>query len=173
MIQQTYFELFQLPQAFNLDQSALAAAYRQVQKQVHPDKFAGLPAAEQRMAVQFASFVNQAYDTLRHSVKRGEYLLSLAAENTSMQNSTTTDPAFLIQQMHWREALSDCPQAAEPLAALDALRAEAKREMSVQEGVFGAAYQAQNWPEARQALGKLMFVTKLLADIHQQEDQFL
>ena len=173
MIQQTYFELFQLPQAFELDQAALAAAYRKVQMQVHPDKFAGLPAAEQRMAVQFASFVNQAFDTLRYSVKRGEYLLTLAAQGEPMQNSTTTDPAFLIQQMQWREALSECKDAADPLAALEALRGESKREASLLEGQFSAAYQSQNWPEARQILGKLMFVTKLLADIHQQEDQFL
>lgn len=173
MIQQNYFQLFQLPQAFDLDQAALAAAYRKIQQQVHPDKFAGLPAAEQRIAVQFASWVNQAYDTLRHSVKRGEYLLTLAAQHESMQNSTTTDPEFLIQQMQWREMLSDCHSEIEPLAALDRLRVQAKQEMSALEGQFSAAYQGQDWPLARQILGKLMFVNKLLADIHQQEDQFL
>ncbi|HEY6529803.1 MAG TPA: Fe-S protein assembly co-chaperone HscB [Cellvibrionaceae bacterium] len=173
MIQQNYFELFQLPQAFDVDQAALASAYRKVQQQVHPDKFAGLPAAEQRIAVQFASYVNQAYDTLRHSVKRGEYLLALAGQGESMQNSTTQDSAFLIQQMQWRETLGECQLEAEPLKALDKLRLEAKREMSALEGQFGAAYQGQDWPLARQILGKLMFVNKLLADIHQHEDQFL
>lgn len=173
MIQQSYFDLFQLPQAFEIDQASLAAAYRKVQMQVHPDKFAGLPAAEQRIAVQFASYVNQAYDTLRHSVKRAEYLLTLAGQSQSMQNSTTSHPAFLMQQMQWREALAECREQPEPLAALDALRGETQGEMKVLEGHFSAAYQSQDWPQARQILGKLMFVNKLLADIHQQEDQFL
>ncbi|HMW50244.1 MAG TPA: Fe-S protein assembly co-chaperone HscB [Cellvibrionaceae bacterium] len=173
MIQHNYFELFQLPQAFDLDQAALAAAYRKVQQQVHPDKFAGLPAAEQRMAVQFAALVNQAFDTLRHSVKRAQYLLELAGQGQSMQNSSTTDPEFLLQQMQWRERLADCQDEADPLAALDALRQQAKAAMAVLEGEFGAAYKACNWPEARQLLGKLMFVNKLLADIHQHEDLYL
>jgi molecular chaperone HscB len=173
VIQQNYFELFQLPQAFDIDQAALAAAYRKVQQQVHPDKFAGEPAAEQRIAVQFASYVNQAYDALRHSVKRGEYLLTLAAQSESMQNATTSDPAFLIQQMQWRETLAECQHEAEPILALDKLRLEAKREMSGLEGQFAEAYESQDWPLARQILGKLMFVNKLLADIHQHEDQFL
>lgn len=173
MIQQNYFELFHLPLAFDIDQSALASAYRNVQKQVHPDKFAGLPAAEQRIAVQFASWVNQAYDTLRHAVKRGEYLLELAGQASSMENAKTADPAFLMQQILWREALAECPQQLEPLKALDALRFEAKEQQKNLEQIFSKAYTAQDWPLARQTLGKLMFVSKLLADIHQQEDHFI
>ena len=173
MIQQNYFELFQLPQGFELDQGALLAAYRKVQQQVHPDKFAGLPAAEQRMAVQFAALVNQAFDTLRHSVKRAEYLMSLAGHEQSMQNSSTTDPDFLVQQMQWRERLADCQDEADPLAALDALRQQAKAAMSALEGAFSAAFKATDWPLARQILGKMMFVNKLLADIHQHEDLYL
>lgn len=173
MIQQNYFELFQLPQAFELDQAALAAAYRKVQQQVHPDKFAGTPAAEQRMAVQFAALVNQAFDTLRHSVKRAEYLLSLAGQGQSMQNTATTDPEFLMQQMHWRERLAECQDEADPLAALDGLRHQAKAAMAALEGAFSAAFNMMDWAQARQILGKMMFVNKLLADIHQHEDTYL
>lgn len=173
MIQQNYFELFHLPLAFEVDQAALAAAYRHVQKQVHPDKFAGLPSAEQRIAVQFASWVNQAYDTLRNSVKRGEYLLELAGQGSSMENAKTSDPAFLMQQMQWREALAESAECADPLKALDALRLQAKAAQDNLEQVFSQAYTAQDWPQARQALGKLMFVGKFLADIHQHEDHYI
>lgn len=172
MIQHNYFEIFQLPQAFDLDQAALATAYRTIQQQVHPDKFAAAPAAEQRMAVQFAALVNQAFDTLRQSVKRAEYLLGLAGQGQSMQNSSTTDSQFLLQQMQWREQLADCQNAAEPLPALEALRQEAKAAMTALEANFSRAYSAADWPTAQQTLGKLMFVNKLLTDIHQLEDQF-
>ena len=172
MIQQNYFELFQLPQAFELDQAALASAYRKVQQQVHPDKFAGTPAAEQRMAVQFAALVNQAFDTLRHSVKRAEYLLSLAGQGQSMENIATTDPGFLMQQMQWREQLADCKDEADPLQALGTLRLQAKSAMAAHEGEFAKAYAQGDWPLARHILGKLMFVSKLLADIHQHEDTY-
>ena len=74
---QTYFELFELPASYALDRERLDSAYRELQNKVHPDKFAAKSEAEQRVAMQWATKVNEAYQTLKMPISRGVYLLQL------------------------------------------------------------------------------------------------
>ena len=71
---QNFFELFNLPMQFDLDIVALEAAYRNVQRLVHPDRFVTASDAEKRAAVQYASLANDAYQTLRNPLKRAMHL---------------------------------------------------------------------------------------------------
>ena len=68
-----HFQLFDLPPSFALDMAALDAAYRRVQGQVHPDRFAAGTAAENRVAMQWATQANEAYRTLKSPLKRAAY----------------------------------------------------------------------------------------------------
>jgi len=45
-----YFELFGLPEGFELDDAALEARYRTLAAQFHPDRSAAASAFEQRQA---------------------------------------------------------------------------------------------------------------------------
>jgi molecular chaperone HscB len=117
---QTHFELFGLPQSYALDRDKLDAAYRDLQNTVHPDRFAAQPDAEQRVAMQWATQVNEAYQTLKHPVSRGVYLLKLQGVDALDANNTKMAPAFLMQQMEWREAIEDA-RVGKHTAALDAL----------------------------------------------------
>jgi molecular chaperone HscB len=54
----SHFELFNLPEQFALDASALDHAYRTVQAQVHPDRFAAAGDAQKRIAMQWATRTN-------------------------------------------------------------------------------------------------------------------
>ena len=65
-----HFELFHLPPQFALDMHALDAAYREVQNRVHPDKFINASGAEKRVAMQWATRANEAYQTLKNPLKR-------------------------------------------------------------------------------------------------------
>jgi molecular chaperone HscB len=58
-----HFHLFQLPVRFALDAGELEEAYRQVQTRVHPDRFAAASGAEKRVAMQWATRANEAFDT--------------------------------------------------------------------------------------------------------------
>ena len=58
MAQMTPFELFGLKPAFKVDLEALHAAHERAILQVHPDRFADRPAAERRVAEQWASRIN-------------------------------------------------------------------------------------------------------------------
>jgi molecular chaperone HscB len=42
---QNHFELFHLPQRFDIDLAALDQAYHEVQNRVHPDKFSAASSA--------------------------------------------------------------------------------------------------------------------------------
>src|ERR1700739_5168635 len=119
----SHFDLFDLPAQFALDASALDHAYRTVQSQVHPDRFAAAGDAQKRIAMQWATRANEAYQTLRDPLKRATYLLSLRGIDVGAHNNTAMEPAFLMQQMEWREAIGDAG-GAENVDALDSLAGE-------------------------------------------------
>src|ERR1700754_3053677 len=124
---QNHFELFGLTQRFAVDQAQLDQAFRKVQAQVHPDRHAAGGDAGRRVAMQWATRANEAYQTLRDPLKRATYLLSLRGVNVGAENNTAMEPAFLMQQMEWRENIEDAA-AAKNVDALDALLAELRDE---------------------------------------------
>lgn len=125
---QDFFSLFNLPRRFQLDLAALEQAYRDLQARVHPDKFAHLPESEQRQAVQWATRVNEGYQTLRKPVARARYLLSLHGVQTEEETNTAMPAEFLMQQMEWREAIEEARQAKDD-AQLDRLESRLRNEM--------------------------------------------
>ena len=162
---QTHFELFGLPQSYALDRDKLDAAYRELQNTVHPDRFAAQPEAEQRVAMQWATQVNEAYQTLRHAVNRGVYLLKLQGIDAFDASNTRMAPAFLMQQMEWREAIEDA-RAGKRMAVLDALtddlRAAHRRiEAQLAELIDTAHY----YIAASEDVHQLRFMDKLIVEI--------
>ncbi len=114
-----YFELFGLPQTYQIDTGALAERYREVQRVLHPDRFASASDRERRLSLQGATRVNEAFDTLKDPVRRARYLLSLHGVDTDAQQQTTQDPGFLMEQMELREELEAARSSPEPLVRLD------------------------------------------------------
>ena len=64
------FDIFGLPCQFELDSAALSASYLRLQNQTHPDRFANSSAQEKRLAVQWATRVNEAYKRLQNPMER-------------------------------------------------------------------------------------------------------
>jgi len=100
-----YFDLFAIPTAFSIDQSTLTSTYRELQKQYHPDKFTMHSDAERFSAMQKSTQINDAYQTLKNTCLRAEYLLLLSGYDIELQK-TLQDTPFLIQQMDWREKMA-------------------------------------------------------------------
>ena len=156
---QNHFALFHLPQQFAVDLKALDQAYRDVQNQVHPDKFARSPDAEKRVAMQWATRANEAYQTLRSPMRRATYLCELNGVDLETESNTSMAPAFLMQQMEWREALDDARAAIDvnALAALDRDLADTRRAQLDQ---IGAALDGQDFHQAALGVRQLMFLEK-------------
>ena len=156
---QNHFDLFQLPARYTIDMAALDAAYRDVQGQVHPDRFVNASDAEKRVAMQWATRANEAYQTLKHPLKRARYLCELHGIDVGAESNTAMPVDFLMQQMEWREALGDA-RASKDMAALDALDAEVAADRKARLVRIGAQLDAGDYAPAAEGVRALMFLEK-------------
>lgn len=161
---ENHFALFQMTPAFAIDAAALDAAYRELQSRVHPDKFAAATDAEKRVAMQWATRANEAYQTLKHPLKRAAYLCELNGIDLGIESNTAMAPAFLMQQMEWREALDDARDSRD-LGALEALDAELRTERQRQLADIGALLDGGHYDKAGERVRQLMFVERFGEDV--------
>ena len=154
-----HFALFQLKPVFAIDAEQLDAAYRELQARVHPDKFAAATDAEKRVAMQWATRANEAYQTLKHPLKRASYLCEMHGVDLGIESNTTMPTAFLMQQMTWREALDDARDARD-LAALEALESELRAARTQQLQVIETHLDAGQFDQAGEQVRQLMFIEK-------------
>lgn len=161
-----YFELFGLPPAFALDAARLEQAYRDLQSEVHPDRFAHASEAEKRLSMQWATRVNEAYQTLRNPLARARYLLALHGVDTEEETNTAMPANFLLAQMEWREAIQEARDAG-ALAELDHLAVKLERELDALEGELASKIDRErDFPAAAATVRKMRFFEKLREDIH-------
>lgn len=168
--QQNHFELFGLAQSYQLDATQLERQYLALQSLVHPDKSAHLPDAEQRLALQRATLVNEAYQTLRNPIRRARYLLSLHGVDTQEETNTAMPLDFLMAQMEWREAVAEAQQARDA-AALGTLEARMHHETRELEAQLAVKIDAEkDYAVAAELVRKLRFMEKLAEEIHAAYD---
>ncbi|HEX7638028.1 MAG TPA: Fe-S protein assembly co-chaperone HscB, partial [Burkholderiaceae bacterium] len=103
----TDFALFGLPERFGLDLPALDAKWKALQGAAHPDRFATETGAAQRVAMQWAIRINEAYRRLKNPLARAAYLCGLHGADVDAERNTAMPADFLMQQMAWRERLED------------------------------------------------------------------
>ncbi len=163
------FKLFGLPRLQRLDNDALAACRRDLQSQVHPDRFASQGAAAQRVAMQWAVRVNQAWQRLRDPLQRAAYLCELRGITVDAERNTAMPPEFLMQQMAWREALDDAASAA-TVQALEALIVADQRRMLQEVAVL--LDDEDDPATAADRVRALMFVARFRRDIDQRLETF-
>lgn len=162
---QNHFELFGLSVDFQLDVVALERAYRDVQREVHPDRFAHAGASEQRLAAQWATRVNEAYQTLKSPLNRGRYFLKVHGIETEEESNTAMPLDFLMQQMEWREAVVEAKRAKDP-AQLDVLSGTKRDEERKLFALLAAQLSdATRYSVARETVRKLRFLEKLGEEI--------
>jgi molecular chaperone HscB len=161
---QNHFELFQLPMRFAVDAAALDSAYRDVQGKVHPDRFVGATDAEKRVAMQWATRANEAYQTLKNPQKRAQYLCELNGVSLQVESNTAMPMAFLMQQMEWREALAEA-RAAKDVDALEALEAQLRADRKVRMADLERVLDANDYEQAAQDVRALMFLDKFNEEV--------
>ena len=166
-LQSTDFELFGVSPQFAQDVAALDARWKELQRQVHPDKFATQGAAAQRVAMQWSARINEAYRRLKDPLKRAAYLCELNGSPIEAENNTAMPAAFLMQQMELREGLDDAstPEELAQIASLsESMRTQALVDIERQADL------EQNWPAATQTVRALMFLEKLASDIARKRE---
>ena len=156
---QNHFELFHLPRQFAIDAGALDAAYREVQGRVHPDKFVNATDAEKRVAMQWATRANEAYQTLKNPQRRAQYLCELHGVDLQVESNTAMPMAFLMQQMEWREELAEA-RATRNAELLDQLDGQLRSARKGQLKDIEAQLDAGDYHAAAQGVRALMFLEK-------------
>lgn len=160
-----FFSLFELPRAFRLNVSELDSRYRDVQAQVHPDRFANAPEGERRLSMQWATRANEAYQTLKKPLGRARYLLELHGHDLQAENNTAMPADFLMEQMEWREAVMEA-RAGRDHHELEHLHNRLRADIdSRYEEVGQLLDDAKEFALATDRVRRLMFLEKLLSEI--------
>jgi molecular chaperone HscB len=169
-----YFELFDIPVAFDIDLNDLSSRYQELQRQVHPDKFATATDQERRISVQQTANINEAFRVLKDPLQRGRYLLELYGVRLDDEMDTSSDTAFLMEQMALREALAEIREQPDPVEALLKLIADIdarERELidtvknNFNNPTTGALQRARN------TIQKLQFIKRLQEEAAELEEE--
>jgi molecular chaperone HscB len=140
---------------------ALEKAYRNIQSQVHPDRFAHAGDAERRASLQWTTRVNEAFQVLRNPVSRAKHLLELHGVDVQFETNTQMPTDFLLQQLELREEL-EAGVKKKDVSRLDGLRSRLsgeKRELEDQ--IRSTIDQAKDYAGAADLVRKLMFLSRL------------
>jgi len=163
-----YFEMFGLTPRFGIDINSLELSFRRLQTQLHPDRHVSNGEAEQRLALQFSTALNDGYRTLRHPVSRAQSLLNLAGKPLA---NVAVSPAFLMAQMEWHEAIEEACTSRDA-AALNALSRRLKYKVSLHEQNLAVALdEYHDFDAAAQQVNELRFYEKLRVEIDSAQDK--
>ncbi len=171
------FELLGVDPRFDLDLSALEKRHRDLSRTLHPDRYAGSPAAERRQALNKAIEVNEAWRTLRDPIRRAESLCARLNMPVDTSSYPPAAPAFLMEMMELREALSDAKSAGD-LSAVEKLRESVETSetacLSDLQAAFGAVKPADSLPEGLvKRIGELRYYRRFLEEARAIEDELL
>jgi molecular chaperone HscB len=159
------FTLFGLPRRFALERTDIDARWKALQAQVHPDRFAAEGGAAQRVAMQWAVRVNEAYRRLKDPLSRAAYLCELRGAPIDAEKNTAMPEDFLLQQLHWREALDEAADA----PAVERLKRDVAAQRSQALRRIEQRLDASDDPAAAaREVRALMFIERFAEDIGQR-----
>src|SRR5690349_15902929 len=120
-----YFEVFGLPRTLGIDLAALEKTFHDLSRKYHPDYFTTAPPAEKTQAVRMTALVNDAYRTLRHPVRRVDYLLSLYGLKA---DGSKVPQSLLMEVFEINEQLEEVKAGRASIEEADSLRAQIKEK---------------------------------------------
>lgn len=162
--EENYFALFGLPPLFAIDTNLLRERFHDLQRSLHPDRFAHGTDAERRASMLMAARVNDAYALLRSPLQRARYLLLLQGIAPSALDGVRPTNAFLQMQMDWREAFDEA-YAAHNRTALDALASRVLAVSGQRYDDLAAALTRQRSADAAVLIAELQFLERLSTTI--------
>ena len=165
-----YFEIFGLPVDYAVDLELLDDRFLDLQKQVHPDRFAAGTDHEKRLAMQWATLVNTANETLRSSLPRAIYVLGL--RGVELEDNPTLPPALLMDQIELREQLESIEDGEGGLKELDAFRQRMQKTIKQVQAEFKEALD-EDTDKAERLVYELQFISKLMDSANRVEEKLL
>lgn len=173
-IQQNYFSFLGFPESYNIDLQALSARYLELQKTLHPDRFAHLSEREIRLSVQYTAYLNEAVTALKSPLGRAQYLLYLNGIDVISEISVKLDPAFLFEQMALRDDLEDIKALVSPEEPLDLFMHKVTGQLSEYQSAFSDCFDVKDTASLEMAAAivrKMQFMVKLQKEIELVENE--
>ena len=175
-LSQNYFELFGFSISYEIDLLKLSEIYRELQKTVHPDRFANASDREKLRSAQKATYVNEAYSCLKSPIQRAQYLLEINNIKYDDERETIQDPEFLMEQMELREALADVRDSNNALTNLDNMIGNIRGRVNKdQEKLSNLLFELseQNLLKAKKVIQEMRFLLKLQHEAEELEEELV
>ncbi|PZC80616.1 hypothetical protein B5X24_HaOG214183 [Helicoverpa armigera] len=150
-----YFKIMGVSETYDLDEAELAKKYKELQRYLHPDKFANRQKEEQEISEKYSSLVNEAYKTLLEPLNRGIYMLRLRGKE--IPENTEVDQAFLMQIMEKNEEVEN----AETEEEIMALNAENKKQIKTLQKQVSTAFFDGDMKRVIRLLGVMKYYTSI------------
>ncbi|RYE94761.1 MAG: Fe-S protein assembly co-chaperone HscB [Myxococcales bacterium] len=168
------FALLGVEPRFDLDLEALEQRYREVSRQVHPDRFARAGAAERRQALGRAVDVNAAWRTLRDPLGRASAVL--ARLGVAVDERQPASQAMLMDFLELREELADARHDEAAVRRLEATVREREAAASARlaaalDRLVGGHDRAALAAPALDALGELRYVRRFLDEVRAIDEE--
>jgi molecular chaperone HscB len=117
-----YFELFGLPIGFQVDTNKLRAAFMDIQRASHPDKFAQSNSYEQDEALERSALANKGFSLLNNKDQIMPYVLELKGI-IDADEKYALSPDFLMEMMELNEAWMEADDESAQQSILSQIKA--------------------------------------------------
>lgn len=158
--QTDHFARLGFARTFDLDPKLVERRYFELQRRLHPDRFATKSPKERQLSQAQATSLNDAYETLMDPLRRAVYLLRLSGIEVGGEGKTVADPALLMEAMEMREALAEARTSGE----VDRVVARAKAEADAVRSALSTHFAATDLDAARTDTLRLTYLDKLVED---------
>ncbi len=159
-----YFQRLGLPRNVDVDRDMMDKHFTSLMRSFSPDRFVIRSHAEKAYATKHREVLQEAYDTLRDTVRRSRYWIQLHAEENKEGEAVVppSNESGLVAEL---QAVLD---AAEEAVECDRLARRAGQE--IEQGVMKllGSLRKQDWPMANEILGTLDGLETLITDVRQK-----
>jgi molecular chaperone HscB len=176
------FAVLGLPRKFEVDLAVAESAYKDLSRQLHPDRFAKADPRARKAALARTVEINDAWRTVRDPVKRAEYLLGLAGFGLAGDDGkvgpltktkqVAAPPTFLIEILELRDDLAAAQRAGDAVKVAfmaDEMRGRASETMKA----LAAALETGKFEEGARSLSALRYYQRFLDEVAAYEERSL
>jgi len=162
-----YFELFGLPIGFKVDAPKLRAAFMDIQKASHPDKFSQASEEEQTLALENSANANKGFSLLNNKEKILAYVLEIKGYLITDEKYALS-PNFLMEMMELNEAWMEAdtqPEKDYVLAQVNTIKNEISTPIqALLEAASVDAISEEGMLQIKEYYYKKKYLDRILAD---------
>lgn len=150
-----YFELYELPVSFMIDEAVVKRKFYALSKEYHPDFYTLEPEEKQAEILRLSTLNNEAYKTLKDEDKRMKYVLELK-EALAEEGQNKLPPDFLMEMMEMNEELMELEFDPDPAAVAKIRQQLENKEQALRTTVTPLLHRFDADPSANEGLKEVV-----------------